>query len=308
MTDIKVIGFHAPDAKEQFHESLHETGFAVLEDHPVNKDLISSFYQVWTDFFNTEEKHKNTWLRDPQTHSGYFPYQSENAKGNPEKDLKEFFLKIKNKEINGANITIPFKKDVISYLDQLSLEAEKTQSVNTVYLKNDKIIGHNTDINGFELAIKDANYDVEGKKVLILGAGGVVPSVIFALYKMKVLSVTISNRTKIKAENLKTLFNDLKIIDWGEASSSDMIINATSIGLKKEDKLNLDFSKFQNCEFFYDVIYNPKETNFIKDGKNLGKKTENGKKMFIYQAAKAFKIWHGIEPKIDKQVIGLLDK
>ena len=67
-------------------------------------------------------------------------------------------------------------------------------------------------------------------------------------------------------------------------------------------------SKFQNCEFFYDLIYNPKETNFIKDGKNLGKKTENGKKMFIYQAAKAFKIWHGIEPEINEQVIGLLDK
>ena len=109
---------------------------------------------------------------------------------------------------------------------------------------------------------------------------------------MKVLSVTISNRTKIKAENLKTLFNDLKIIDWGEASSFYIIINATSIVLKKEYKLILDFSKYQNCEFFYDVIYNPKETNFLKYGKNLGKKTENGKKMFIYQTAKAFKIWH----------------
>ena len=167
-----------------------------------------------------------------------------------EKNLKEFFLKIKNKEINGANITVPFKRDVIAYLDQLSLEAEKTQSVNTVYLKKDKITGHNTDIDGFELAIKDANYDVEGKRVLILGAGGVVPSIIFALYKMKVLSVTISNRTKSKAENLKSLFNDLKIVDWGESSNFDMIINATSIGLKKEDKLNLDFSKFKSSEFF----------------------------------------------------------
>ena len=123
-------------------------------------------------------------------------------------DLKEFFLKIRNKEINGANITVPFKKDVIPYLDQLSFESEKTQSVNTVYLKNDKIIGHNTDIDGFELAIKDVNYDVKGKKVLILGAGGVVPSVILALYKMGVLSITISNRTKTKAENLKNLFKD----------------------------------------------------------------------------------------------------
>ena len=248
----------------------------------------------------------------PELHNYWIKENGINGIYNKEKlnveDLKEFFLKIKNKEINGANITVPFKRDVIAYLDQLSLEAEKTQSVNTVYLKKDKITGHNTDIDGFELAIKDANYDIKGKKVLILGAGGVVPSVIFALYKMRVLSVTISNRTKSKAENLKSLFNDLKIVDWGEASNFDMIINATSIGLKKEDKLDLDLSKFKNSEFFYDVIYNPKETNFLKDGKKLGKKTENGKKMFIYQASKAFKIWHGIEPKVNEQVIGLLDK
>ena len=243
----------------------------------------------------------NYWIKENGIDGIY------NKKQLNENDLKEFFLKIKNKEINGANITVPFKKDVISYLDELSLEAEKTQSVNTVNLKDDKIIGHNTDIDGFELAMKNVDYDVEGKKVLILGAGGVVPSIIFALYKMKVLSVTISNRTKTKAENLKNLFNDLEIVDWGKASNFDMIINATSIGLKKEDKLNLDLTKLQDSEFFYDVIYNPKETNFLKDGKNLGKITENGKKMFIYQAAKSFKIWHGIEPKINEQVIGLLD-
>jgi len=244
----------------------------------------------------------NYWIKENGINGIY------NKKELNKNDLKEFFFKIKNKEINGVNITVPFKRDVISYVDQLSLEAEKTQSVNTVYLINNKIIGHNTDIDGFELAIKDSNYDVQGKKVLVLGAGGVVPSIIFALYKMRVLSVTISNRTKTRAENLKNLFSELEIVDWGEASNFDMIINATSIGLKKEDRLNLDFSKFQDSEFFYDVIYNPKETNFLKDGKNLGKKTENGKKMFIYQAAKAFRIWHGIDPKINEQVIGLLDK
>ena len=248
----------------------------------------------------------------PELHNYWIKLNGINGIYNKEKlnerDLKELFIKIKNKEINGANITVPFKKNVIAHLDQLSFEAEKTQSVNTVYLKKDKIIGHNTDIDGFELAIKDSNYDVEGKRVLILGAGGVVSSVIFALYKMRALSVTISNRTKTKAENLKNLFNDLESVDWGQASNFDMIINATSIGLKKEDRLNLDFSKFKDSEFFYDVIYNPKETNFLKDGKNLGKKTENGKKMFIYQAAKAFKIWHGIDPKINEQVIGILDK
>ena len=71
-----------------------------------------------------------------------------------EKDLKNFFLRIKNKEIHGANVTVPFKKDVISYLDELSFESQSTQSVNTIYLDKDKIIGHNTDIEGFELSIQ----------------------------------------------------------------------------------------------------------------------------------------------------------
>ena len=87
-----------------------------------------------------------------------------------------------------------------------------------------------------------------------------------------------------------------------------MIINATSIGLKKGDKFDLDLSKFRNSNFFYDIIYNPSETHFLKDAKNLGKKTENGKRMFIHQAAQAFKIWHGIQPDIDDSVNKIIDK
>ena len=87
-----------------------------------------------------------------------------------------------------------------------------------------------------------------------------------------------------------------------------MIINATSLGLKKEDKIDLDFSSTSKNKFFYDVIYNPNETNFLKIGKELGNKTLNGKLMFIYQALSAFKIWHRIEPDVNKEVIKLLDR
>ncbi|MBD1164301.1 shikimate dehydrogenase [Pelagibacterales bacterium SAG-MED13] len=225
-----------------------------------------------------------------------------------ENNLKEIFSKIRKKEIMGINVTVPFKKIVIPYLDKLTTEAEYTQSVNTIYLQNNKIIGHNTDIKGFELAIKDSGYDIAEKKILILGAGGVVPSIIFALYNMKVFGVTLCNRTKTKAENLKNLFKNLNVIDWGEKSDFDVVINATSVGLKKGDELVLDFSYFKNCDFFYDVIYNPKKTNFLKTASKLGKKIENGKKMFIYQAAQAFKIWHGVEPEINDEVKEILDK
>ena len=244
----------------------------------------------------------NYWLKKNNING---IYEKEKLNNN---DLKSFFLSIRNNVVSGANITVPFKKEVISYLDELSPEAESTQSVSTIYFKNNKIIGHNTDIDGFKLAIKETNYEVANKKILIIGAGGVVPSIIFALIKMKASNVLLCNRTESKAEDMKKMFNDLTIIKWGELPEFDMVINATSIGLKNDENLNLDFSKVEKGKFFYDVIYNPKETNFLKIGKKLGCKTENGKKMFIHQAALAFNVWHGIQPEINDEINDLLDK
>ncbi len=222
-------------------------------------------------------------------------------------DLKDLITEVEKKNINGINVTVPFKKAVIPYLDHLSPESENTQSVNTIYLDNNKTIGHNTDIEGFKLSIEDTKIDTNNKKVFILGAGGVVPSIIFALNKMNVSEIIISNRTKDKAENLKNLFKNIKVIDWGEVPNFDIIINATSLGLNKNDEIGLDISKIGKNKFFYDVIYKPNETNFLKSGKKLGNETENGKLMFIYQALAAFKVWHGIQPEINSEVIKILD-
>ena len=224
-----------------------------------------------------------------------------------ENQLADLILEIKKKNIHGINVTVPFKKVVIPYLDKLTFESDSTQSVNTIHLQDNKLVGHNTDIEGFERSIQDLKLDLINKKALVLGAGGVVPSIIFALNKMKVSEVIISNRTKSKAENLKYLFRNIKIVEWGEIPEFDIIINATSVGLKNEDKMNLDISKVGKNKFFYDVIYKPSETNFLKTGKKLGNRTENGKMMFIYQALGAFKTWHGIQPKINTEVIKILD-
>ena len=113
---------------------------------------------------------------------------------------------------------------------------------------------------------------------------------------MGVQEITISNRTKDKAENLKVLFNNLNILEWGNLIDFHVIINATSLGLNNET-INLDFSSSGNNKLFYDVIYNPSETNFLKEAKRLGNLTENGKLMFIYQAYEAFKIWQTKEDK-----------
>ena len=221
-------------------------------------------------------------------------------------ELENIIIKVKLGSIQGINVTVPFKNDVIAYVDQLSPEANATQSVNTIFMSENKIVGHNTDIAGFELSLKKIKYDIKNKKVLILGAGGVVPSIIFALYRMRVSLVSISNRTNEKAENLKKLFNNIKILDWGNISEFDVIINATSVGLNKNDKLDLDFSQISSNKLFYDVIYNPEETEFLKTGKKLGNITENGKMMFIYQAHQSFTLWHKVMPEINDDTIKVL--
>ena len=222
-------------------------------------------------------------------------------------ELKNLIKEVREKKIDGINVTVPFKNSIIPFIDELTLEAKETKSVNTIYLENNRVIGHNTDIGGFETSIYKSNVDLANKKILILGAGGVVPSIIYALTKMKVSEITLSNRTKEKAENLKKHFKNIKIIKWGDIVDFDMIINATTLGLKEKDKINLNFPSSCKNKLFYDVIYNPKETIFLKTGKNLGNNIINGKLMFIYQALLAFDIWHKLKPDVNEEVLKLLD-
>ena len=242
----------------------------------------------------------NHWLKENNINAIYDKIKLQ------ENEIENFIFKIKNQEINGCNVTVPFKKTVIPFLDKLSSEAERTQSVNTISFLNGNLIGHNTDIDGFEKAISHLNYKVKDKKIFILGAGGVVPSIIFALDKMEASKITVSNRTSKKAEDLKFQFNKINTVSWGEVPDFDMIINATSLGLNNET-IDLDTSNIGKGKLFYDVIYNPSETNFLKVGKKLGNQTENGKLMFIYQAFEAFRLWHGIEPNINEKILNFLN-
>ncbi len=244
-------------------------------------------------------KLQNNWLKENKISAIYDKIELQNH------EIENFLQDIRKKKIAGCNVTVPFKNSVIPFLDKLSSEAEQTQSVNTILLDNNYLVGYNTDVSGFIKAIDKLNFEIKGKKVFILGAGGVAPSIIFALKKMSVSEIILSNRTKKKAENLKSQNEDLKVVDWGELIDFDVIINATSLGLKGE-LINIDFSKVGNHKLFYDVIYNPEETNFLKEGKKLGNQTENGKLMFLYQAFDAFKLWHGIEPKINNHTLEIL--
>ena len=246
-------------------------------------------------------KLQNYWINSNNIEAIYGKLQAHDD------DLKELCNNIKSGQLNGLNITVPFKKKIIPHLEVLSGHALRTQSVNTVCLINGNVTGYNTDIDGFELSIKKLNYDVSNKKIVILGAGGVVPSIIYALKKMDAQEIYLSNRTKEKAQILKKLFEGIEIIDWGSLPTFDMIINATSLGLKENDKFGIDFSKVGKNKLFFDVIYNPFNTDFSEAGNKQGNIIENGLNMFLFQAQKAFSIWHNFEPKIDQEVIKFLE-
>ena len=167
-----------------------------------------------------------------------------------EKNLKNIINEIRDENLAGINVTVPFKKSIIPFLDELDSSAEETKSVNTIFKENNKIVGFNTDKPGFALTIKDLylTKDVkninhlEKKVVFILGAGGVTASIISAFQHNEV-KMFLSNRTKERANELKKNFPKLEILDWGQRPSNfDIVVNTTSIGLKENQRINLDFS------------------------------------------------------------------
>jgi len=255
----------------------------------------------------------NYWIKKNNIDASY------DKKKINEDDIKDIITEVRNGKIDGINVTVPFKKSAIPFLDKLTPIANETRSVNTIYKENDNgidvIVGNNTDVDGFKQSLEYINYNVKNKKIFILGAGGVAPSILKALEKLEVAKVYISNRTKEKAKDLESYYKTslgLKILDWGQSPDFDIIINATSLGLKNSDKIELDYNKhkpkfFGKKKLFYDVIYNPDKTNFLLKGEELGNETANGKIMFICQAQLAFKIWHNILPKINNETIKLLE-
>ena len=239
----------------------------------------------------------NFWIKENNIEALYEKRQTNKS------DLEQIINEVRESKLNGINVTTPFKKLIIPFLDKLTFISEQTQSVNTIFKKDNKVIGDNTDVGGFEHSLKNINYNVENKKIFILGAGGVVSSIILALKKNGVSKIYLSNRTKEKAEELKKIYSDLEIIEWGQSTNFDMIINATSLGLKESDQIKVDLNKAGPNKLFYDVIYNPVKTNFLLEGQKLGNQIENGKMMFIYQAQLAFRIWHNILPEIKEEIL-----
>ncbi len=229
-----------------------------------------------------------------------------------DKDLPEVIKKIKQGNYSGINVTLPFKQKIIHHVDKVVNDAELTGSVNTILLNNDKtIVGENTDVYGLQAAYLKEIDDSLNKKALVIGAGGVSPSVILSIKKSGIRNISVTNRTSEKCIFLKKKFNFLNLIAWADLESKikdfDIIINATSLGLKNGNDFNFNFSNTKKEVIYIDTIYNPLETKTFKYLKENGRRVFNGLDMFIYQGQKAFYLWNKINPEIDDKLVELLN-
>ena len=228
-----------------------------------------------------------------------------------DRELPNIVNKIKEKDLSGINITLPYKQKIVPYLDLLVNDAKITSSVNTLYLDERKlVVGENTDVFGLQAAYLKEVDNASQKKALVIGAGGVSPSVLLSLQKSGVKKIFITNRTMEKCIFLKKKFKNLKDIHWDELKSEiknfDIIINATSLGLKNGDDFEFNFENTKENLIYIDTIYNPLETKTLKFLKEKSTKVFNGLDMFIYQGQKAFYLWNKVNPEIDHKLVELL--
>ena len=204
-------------------------------------------------------------------------------------NLAQAIETLKQKNLKGLNVTIPYKEKIIPYLDNISKEAKDIMAVNTISFNNQgKLIGHNTDCYGFQKSLFE-NINKKIKNALILGTGGASKAIIHVLKKNSIKYKTVSRKRKkgdfIYVELDRDILNNF-----------ELIINTTPLGTypNTEKCPDINFEHITKNHILFDLIYNPIKTRFLKNGKIKGAKIVNGYDMLIYQAEKSWSIWNEI--------------
>ncbi len=226
------------------------------------------------------------------------------------KNLKKTIEMIRSKKIKGANVTIPYKEKIIKYLDKIDKKAGMLGAVNTILNIEGKLIGHNTDVDGFITSLrKEGNFNPQGKTVFLIGCGGVGKAIAVTLAKSKIKNIFLLDKDIKKSKELYSLIRANERIPVSmifpenkgrikkAISNSELLINATPVGMKKAKHVINPKFLHKNL-FVYDVVYNRK-TELLKEAKKRKLRCLGGLEMLIYQGAKAFEIWTGKKAPID---------
>lgn len=210
--------------------------------------------------------------------------------------LKDTIEKLRQSKIRGFNVTIPYKVEVIKYIDEISPEAKLMGAVNTLDFKDGKIIGYNTDYYGFGAALKNESIEIRGKKVLILGTGGASKSVYHYLKDNGIGDIIFASRNPKESKDRYPHANIINYSDLKDLKNMDIIINTTPVGMDPNVGTSpVDKNIIIKFKIAVDLIYNPIETEFLRLANAVGLQTTNGLYMLIGQGIKAQEIWNQVE-------------
>ena len=229
----------------------------------------------------------------------------------------------------GLNVTLPHKTRIVRFLDEIHDEADDLEAVNTVLFSHGKMLGFNTDVIGFMLAVRKTGVDLAGKKAILIGAGGSAKAVALGLLRLGSNEISIYNRNEIRAQitadflkkkSGSNIFSARALSDWQlyrDVENAAILVNATSVGMYPDfEQIALPEDLKLNPEILvFDLVYNPIETALLKFARSQGAKAENGLDMLIYQGVASEKIWMGREldvsdfyDELKKTIIEALEK
>jgi len=242
------------------------------------------------------------WLKKYNILGDYVPFHI--AKN----ELPGFINSLKGDNITGINLTVPHKESAMKLVDEVDASAKKIGAVNTIYFDNkNRIIGSNTDGHGFLKNLRNStkSWRADNCPTVIIGAGGAARAAIVSLLDVGVPEIKLINRTQERAVCLLQEIDDnrIRVIPWGgredALSGVKLLVNATTLGMVSQPALELCLDKLPKDATVYDIIYNPIETELIKQARERGNKTVDGLGMLLHQAAVGFKAWFGVDPEVD---------
>jgi shikimate dehydrogenase len=229
------------------------------------------------------------------------------------KNVAQFIANLAGSEFVGCNVTIPHKESAFRAVSETDKIAGRLAAVNTVYVRNGKICGTNTDGEGFIASLRHSHpeYVLRNKSATIIGAGGAAKAIIGALLDEGVAKIGIINRTRARILDLQKQFGS-QIMEINEAAANDalgncdLLINTTSQGMEGGTELALDIQHLKRRALVADIIYAPLETALLAKAKQLGHPVLGGLGMLLHQAVRGFELWFGVKPEVTKELCDLV--
>ena len=247
------------------------------------------------------------WLRQLGIDGSYTRQPVEPA------SLSKFINELGTAGYAGCNVTIPHKEAVFELVAGADASTERLGAVNTVYLRDGKVLGTNTDGEGFINSLRQGAPDLKlaNQRAVILGAGGASLAVVNAILEQGVTEVAVANRTREKAEMLRHRFGSrVTPIDWVETADQlgecCLLVNTTSLGMKGQPALELDLSRLGKDAVVTDIVYTPLRTRLLEDAAARGNRVVEGLGMLLHQAVRGFSLWFGVTPQVTEELYELV--